>query len=556
MLQRDAMRLVLSVVIITLFEVSYAQLWPYQILPPFPVLEGCREVLSLLGVNRGKEGLSTATHSTAYASAAAAATPKTTTTSSTETLFPEFETWLETQQNASFHAILQNINPEGVIVASPSQKEPNYYYQWIRDSAITVRTLISFLEDEHINKVSASHLHSQVINLIESYVINNYQLQRTPNKSGGFNDLLGLAEPKFNVDMTAFNEPWGRPQRDGPGLRAATIIQFLDYLNQTGNLVNHPELQNSAYIYQEIVKPDLRYICQFWNETGFDLWEEVDSIHFFTSMVQLKALQMGIKWSRYFNDENGEFATQLRDSFNALKQHIQKDFGFVTSASNHVIESPHLLESGERLGLDIATILAVIYTHENDEKEQRTESSASETIPFNVLNSYVLSSLSGLIIDMRDRYPINNNRFDGVALGRYPEDIYNGVGTSEGNPWFIATSTASEFIYQFIYNLQHQKLNLVIDDTNRQFFLPLINVTGNKYILEYNSSEYNLLIEKLLKYADSFLDVVRTHTDSQGRMSEQFNKNTGYMQGAKELTWSYSAVWNAIRWRRRAFFAI
>lgn len=545
-IERDAMKLVSILVIVTLNGLINAQLWSYQISPPTAILERYFKFLNFIGLDKTPERTDTA-------SEIPLPTTSSTTATSTSTTVPppQFESWLEIQQNTSFRAILQNINQNGVIVASPSKQNPNYYYQWIRDSAVTVRTLISYLEEHHDNNTKASHSHSQVSNLIELYILNNYKLQRTPNRLGDFANLAGLAEPKFNVDLTAFNEPWGRPQRDGPGLRAMTIIQFIDYLNRTDGEVIHPELQNSNYIYQKIIKPDLQYICQYWNESGFDLWEEVDSIHFFTSMVQLKALQMGIRWSKYFQDEDGTFTTKLINSFDVLKQHIENEFGFVSFGFDHVVESPRLLDSGERLGLDIATILAVIYAHENDDKEQQTGEPVANSMPFNVFNPHVLNSISGLIIDMRQRYPINKNRF-GVALGRYPEDVYNGIGTSEGNPWFISTSTASEFIYQFIYNLQIQKSNLVIDDTNRQFFQPLINVTGNEYTLEYNSSDFNSLITKLVEYADSFLDVVRTHTDSQGRMSEQFNKNTGFMQGAKELTWSYSAVWNAIRWRKKA----
>ncbi|KAG5421358.1 SGA1 [Candida metapsilosis] len=538
------MKLAWAVIIFTILGLLNAQPWPYQILPPTPIIEGYYRLFAFFGVDQCTTSLSSITPLSLSTTSIATA-------SATDVSPPEFETWLEIQQNTSLHAILQNINSDGVIVASPSRQNPNYYYQWIRDSAITVRTLISYLEDLYESNANVSQLSNQVANLIELYVLNSYCLQRTPNRSGNFSNWAGLAEPKFNVDMTAFDDSWGRPQRDGPGLRAMTIIQFVDYLNRTNNEVSHPELKDLKYIYKEIIKPDLQYICQYWNETGFDLWEEVDSIHFFTSLVQLKALQMGIRWSRYFNDEEGGFTSRLVDSFDILKRHVNDDFGFTSLETNHVVESPQLLESGERFGLDIASILAVIYTHENDDKEEQTEEAQSRPIPFTLFNPYVLNSISGLIFDMRQRYPINENRF-GVALGRYPEDVYNGVGTSEGNPWFIATATASEFIYQFIYNLQSRKSSLKINDANRQFFQPLINITESEYILEYNTTDFNSVVSKLTAYADSFLDVVRTHTDSQGRMSEQFNKYTGYMQGAKDLTWSYSAVWNAIRWRKRA----
>jgi glucoamylase len=38
----------------------------------------------------------------------------------------------------------------------------------------------------------------------------------------------------------------------------------------------------------------------------------------------------------------------------------------------------------------------------------------------------------------------------GTAIGRYPEDTYNGVGNSEGNPWFLCTNAFAELYYRAI----------------------------------------------------------------------------------------------------------
>lgn len=49
-------------------------------------------------------------------------------------------------------------------------------------------------------------------------------------------------------------------------------------------------------------------------------------------------------------------------------------------------------------------------------------------------DSRILSTLNSLINTFEPLYPINTQSV-GVGIGRYPEDIYNGVGTSQGNPW-------------------------------------------------------------------------------------------------------------------------
>lgn len=42
-----------------------------------------------------------------------------------------------------------------------------------------------------------------------------------------------------------------------------------------------------------ILKLDLDYVAQYWNQTGFDLWEEVNGSSFFTTAVQHRALRQG-----------------------------------------------------------------------------------------------------------------------------------------------------------------------------------------------------------------------------------------------------------------------
>jgi glucoamylase len=49
---------------------------------------------------------------------------------------------------------------------------------------------------------------------------------------------------------------------------------------------------------------------------------------------------------------------------------------------------------------------------------------------------------------------------------------------------------------------------------------------------------------------DQFLEVIKTHVDAEGSMSEQFDRVTGYMRGAEDLTWSYGAFLQAARARK------
>src|SRR5438067_683903 len=35
-----------------------------------------------------------------------------------------------------------------------------------------------------------------------------------------------------------------------------------------------------------------------------------------------------------------------------------------------------------------------------------------------------------------------------IDFRRYPEDVYDGVGTSLGNPWYLATTSMAELFYR------------------------------------------------------------------------------------------------------------
>lgn len=71
--------------------------------------------------------------------------------------------------------------------------------------------------------------HSALESEIQNYISSQAYLQTVSNPSGDLGSG-GLGEPKFNVDETAFTGAWGRPQRDGPALRATAMIAYANYL--------------------------------------------------------------------------------------------------------------------------------------------------------------------------------------------------------------------------------------------------------------------------------------------------------------------------------------
>lgn len=70
----------------------------------------------------------------------------------------------------------------------------------------------------------------ELLPVIRDYVNSQAAIQGVTNPSGDLAKGAGLGEPKFLVNQTAFTESWGRPQRDGPALRATAIIAFGEWL--------------------------------------------------------------------------------------------------------------------------------------------------------------------------------------------------------------------------------------------------------------------------------------------------------------------------------------
>lgn len=136
-------------------------------------------------------------------------------------------------------------------------------------------------------------------------------------------------------------------------------------------------------------------------------------------------------------------------------------------------------------------------------------------------------------------YPINADApvDSGVALGRYTEDVYYG-----GNPWYLITTGAAEYLYDAVAQWTTQA-SLTIDDTSLAFFQDVYPAARTKtYSVKDKCPEFPRILKAVTAYADSFVSVVETYTPANGSLSEQFNRTApGNPMSAYDLTWSYAA---------------
>ena len=74
-------------------------------------------------------------------------------------------------------------------------------------------------------------------------------------------------------DGTAFAGAWGRPQADGPALRATALAAY------SRSLIRNGGISTVTSAIWPIISNDLNYVAQYWNQTTFDLWEETRGMH-------------------------------------------------------------------------------------------------------------------------------------------------------------------------------------------------------------------------------------------------------------------------------------
>ncbi|KAF9242642.1 glycoside hydrolase family 15 protein [Melanogaster broomeanus] len=433
-----------------------------------------------------------------------------------QSVFPQSNTvdsYITTESPIAKAGVLANIGSSGskssgaypgVVIASPSTSNPDYLYSWVRDSSLVFKELI----DQY-----TSGQDTTLRTLIDEFVTAEAHLQQVPNPSGTVS-TGGLGEPKFNIDETAFTGAWGRPQRDGPALRSTSIITYANWLIASGN---------SSYVSSTlwpIIKLDLDYVAQNWNQTTFDLWEEVDSSSFFTTAVQHRALRQGAALATTIGQTSvvSGYTTQAQNMLCFLQSYWNPSPGYMTANTG-----------GGRSGIDANTVIASIHTFDVN--------AGCDATTFQPCSDKALSSLKTYVDSFRTIYSINFGipANQAVATGRYPEDVYQG-----GNPWYLTTFAVAEQLYDAVIVWGKQGY-IQVTSTSLGFFQQFdTSLTIGTY--SSSSSTYTSLVSAIRSFADGFVAIGAEYTPSGGGLAEQYSRDTGAPLSAVDLTWSYASA--------------
>jgi glucoamylase len=394
-----------------------------------------------------------------------------------------YNLWLNRQPARALRAIEDHFSPEdglpGVVIASPERGPPDYYYHWVRDGALVMQTVLA------LGGEKGRHMLHDYASLAKIH-------------------QLEMAQPKFHVDGKPFTGEWCRPQNDGPALRAITLIQFADRLLADGSMADQAyvrgELYQNSWPNSSPIKVDLEFVAHHWRESTCDLWEETVADHFYTRMVQRRALVDGARLAEELGDPGA--AAFYRDQAEELQSEILKHW----DSSNRLFRTHLNFQRGEEKpdGIDSAVILGLLHGHTDDGFLIFTD-------------PRVIDTVERLATHFEKLYPINQKPgLPGFGWGRYTSDTFNGERGGYGNPWFLVTAAAAQ-----IHLLAAEEW---------------LKRPGHlKAALHYFS------------LGDAFLKRIHYHAGEEDVLDEQFDRHTGFMTSAPDLTWSYKELADAIQ---------
>jgi glucoamylase len=443
----------------------------------------------------------------------------------------------------------QTIRPSrGSVLASPEiasyDPDPDYFFHWLRDSALVMDALRALIVDRAIGPEALQHFSDFVDFSLTLCRLDGWEFVKRVDfgatidpasrvharSADELSRIVGdrvLGEPRFNPDGTLDIIKWGRPQHDGPALRALTLLRLWRH--------DAPRERLNRSSLSSLLEQDLDFALHHFQEPCFDLWEETFGHHYHTRLVQFAALGDGAVWM----DETGDLARASAYRAAALELRERLDAHFDARDGIYV---SHAVDASEAAGfvdakrLDIAIVLAVI---------QATRLDGSH----GVLDPKVLATLARLEALFAKAYKINRERAASCApaMGRYADDAYY-----SGGAYYFSTLGVAQFYFCFAEAVGRGAM-VPISESNRMLLAdmlgaPLEALGATSLDARYTKGLFNVLLNR----GDKFMAMVRTYAPASGELSEQFDQTNGAQTSAKNLAWSHAAFITAFASRKGA----
>jgi len=444
-------------------------------------------------------------------------------------------------------ALGQTIRPaRGSIVASPEMAaydpKPDYFFHWLRDSAIVADALREAIEDKTLEPSAVEHLIDFVAFSLklcrldgpsflqrglypETVEPSFLQHVRSRAEIAEITGDKALGEARYNADGTLDVLKWGRPQNDGPALRALVVIRFY-------SLDSFPARAGDLAL--ALLRADIDYTLSHWRLACCDLWEECIGFHYHTRLVQQAALAAGAKFLAAQGDARRAAAcvAAAGQLLAELDRHFDPEDGVYRG---RLVEADQRPDAPPPRRLDIAVILAVIHA-------------GRRAGPHSVVDPKMLATLVALERLFEQEYPINRERPANCApaLGRYAGDSY-----FSGGAYYFSTLGAAQYCFLLAQAAAEGEEVLVTEESRA----PLAALLQTPAASLPQGALAGKLRERLaaaaLRRGDMFLATVRRFTPASRELAEQFSQYDGAPTSSGNLTWSYACfiLAHAARWR-------
>ncbi len=421
----------------------------------------------------------------------------------------------------------------GSILASPVpaayDPDPDYFFHWLRDSALVVDALLILLDDPAWAATARGHIRdfvgfSLALNRLDGTAAavaldpakvapDMRRHLRSPAELAAIRGEEVGGEVRVNPDGTLDILQWGRPQFDGPALRALTLLR-LKHLYQD-------VWAGCGEAAPRLLADDLEFVARHWDRPGFDLWEERLGRHYYTLAAQRAALLDGADDAEATGDPARAAAWRgVAEAMCAALDAMWSD------------EDGRYRRGDGAPEPDIAVILAAIHTRRADGRHS-------------VLDDRLHATLAQLEDLFAEDYAINRGRDGAPALGRYHGDVYY-----SGGAYYFSTLAAAELHYRMAAAVSAGH-PMPVTATNREFVERLIGAKVDPSSVQESAWAVRLHAA-LCARGDAYLATVRRFTPADGMLAEQFDQNTGAPNSAKHLAWSYAAFISAVAARRVA----
>lgn len=417
---------------------------------------------------------------------------------------------------------------EGAVTASKSFIDPPYRYDWVRDGALLIKSLIHMLR--FLGRFNPLRFRlKQKIHAALSFMLTRIDQAAREGR---------LGDAKWQVNGERYKGKWGNPQLDGAPLTVTTLVDYATVLfEQTSETKAREQIETD--IWPRVVTL-LTYTvdCVKTRRVSFDLWEEMEGYHLYTRLAQYRGLTKGLELARRLGREEpadwreardqiqqtilAEHVKSLDDAITELReqglaewedlQHYRDDHG---SGRQLILVSTLHEVDGRVLTLrvtDSAVLGAIVHNMEEDANTERFLP-ADDPAVLNTL--FMQESL------FKHHFPINGERYRthpyGMGIGRYLRDHYDGHAVqSHGNPWPLTTAWFGRMYFYM----------------GRSFS-------------ERGELPPDLSLEEIHNRALGYVHWIWHYTQKTKFMSEQIDHLTGRATGAMPLAWTWRE-WNRL----------